>query len=172
MDKNNALISLGSNIGNRRANIVRALKKIQEDPSLTVKKVSSLYESSPVGPKQRNFVNAACQIETNLTPQELLLTLQAIEAKMGRVRTSRQGPRNIDLDIIFYNRMKIKEKNLTIPHPRFDRRRFVLRPVREISPGMIPPGFRKTLAQLDSELTDPEQKVTLLPNLKNVQKKP
>jgi len=126
-------LGLGSNLGNRRKNIKKALDYLAKIKGIKIEKSSRIYETKPVGgPTQRKFLNAAIKIRTSLSPQLLLAALKKIEKDLGRKPTVRFGPRPIDLDILLYANKIIKRKNLVIPHPRMFRREFVLRPLREI----------------------------------------
>src|SRR3989344_1868179 len=125
MEGERVFIGMGSNIGNRRKNIERALGLLQES-GVIVKKKSSFYETSPVGHKQRNFLNAAAQCRTKLSPQKLIRLVHTIERRLGRIKTEKWGPRTIDLDILFFGTRRIRSKDLTVPHPRFAERKFVL----------------------------------------------
>lgn len=167
---NKALIALGSNVGNRGAYLRRALallEKIEIAPRAAKKRlvqvlrVSSFYETAPVGPKQRNFINAACQIKTLLFPEELLSVLKAIERQLGRQRTKRWGPRTIDLDLLAMGSVICRSRKLTLPHPEIAKRRFVLEPLAEIAPRARFPGCSKTVLTLLRSLTAPDQKVRL-----------
>ena len=159
---NEIYIGLGSNIGDRKRNILHALSMLKSQPEIHSNMVSSLYESSPVGPKQRRFFNAAAKITTTLSPNRLLRSLKSIEKRLGRKKIVRRGPRAIDLDILFYGRKKIRTRSLTVPHSEFHRRKFVLRPLKEIAPHFKPPGFSRTISQILVKLTDPGQKVRLI----------
>jgi len=163
MARENVFIGLGSNIGNRRKNIESALDLLQKSGVILEKK-SSFYETSAVGPPQRDYLNSAAQCQTDLSPQELIRLLQAIERKLGRVKTKKWGPRTIDLDIIFFGNRHRKSRNLTLPHPRFAERKFVLWPLKEIAPRFTPPGYGLTLRSLANNLTDPSQKVKVYPH--------
>lgn len=127
-------IGIGSNLGNREKNIrsaIEFLKKVK----IKVLKESRLISTKPVGgPKQGKFLNAVLKVETKLSPLNLLKTLKAIEEKLGRVETIKNGPRTIDLDILLYEDRIIKTPQLTIPHPRMHKRNFVLKPLTEIAP--------------------------------------
>jgi len=126
-------ISIGSNLGNRQANIDAAIEKLQQVDEIEVKKVSGIYETKPVGgPKQPDYLNAVIEIDTELTPGELLAALHEIENSLGRKRSIKDGPRTIDLDILTYGDEKIDEPDLRIPHPRMNEREFVQRPLREL----------------------------------------
>ena len=115
-------------------------------------KVSSLYETEPVGPEQRNFYNIAGKFKTSLQPRELLKVLKNIEEKLGREKTFRWGPRVIDIDILFYGKQVIKTKNLIIPHKEIINRAFVLVPMAEISANYIHPVYKKAIKTLNKSL--------------------
>ncbi|OGR87041.1 MAG: 2-amino-4-hydroxy-6-hydroxymethyldihydropteridine diphosphokinase [Elusimicrobia bacterium RIFCSPLOWO2_01_FULL_60_11] len=153
-------IGMGSNIGDRRKNIERALFLLSQSGIAIVKR-SSCYETAPVGPRQRDFLNAAALCRTSLPPQKLLSMLRSVERRLGRVRRKKWGPRTIDLDILFYGKRRIRTRNLTLPHPRFAERKFVLWPLREIAPHLRPPGHSRTICGLAKKLTDPSQKVKI-----------
>ena len=137
-------LSLGSNIGNRKKNLEKAVTELGKNNIENIK-ISSLYETEPVGPKQRNFYNIAGKFKTNLNPQELLKVLKQTEEKLGRTKTYRWGPRVIDIDILFYGKKAIKSKNLIIPHKEIPNRAFVLVPMNEIAPNFIHPVFHKAI---------------------------
>ena len=130
-------LGLGSNLGDREKNIKRALKLLRE-AKIKILKKSSLIETAPMGgPKQGKFLNGVLEIETKLEPPRLLKTLKAIENKLGRRKTVRNGPRIIDLDILLYEDKVIKSRQLTIPHPRMHGRSFVINPLKEIAPEIV-----------------------------------
>lgn len=134
-DKSIAYIGLGSNLGDREKNIAKAINLLKQVKRIKVRKVSSLHETEPEGCKEQNkFLNGALELETSLSPRELLRVLQGIERKLGRKRVIKWGPRTIDLDILLYGDLKIDEENLKIPHPQMEKRDFVLIPLEEISP--------------------------------------
>lgn len=128
-----AAISLGANIGDRRAIICEAVARL---PGLgRLEALSPLYETAPVGPvEQESFYNAVAVVETDLDPQELLGRLLAIEKSLGRVRGQRWGPRSIDLDLILHGDAVVHEEGVTVPHPRYRERRFVLEPLVDAWP--------------------------------------
>ena len=131
-------IGLGSNLGNRQENIRLAIDKINRLKNTKVTKSSSIIETEPAGcPPQGRFLNAVAEIQTSLSAQELLNSLQRIEKELGRVRTVKNGPRTIDLDILLFEGQNINEKDLIIPHPRIKEREFVLAPLREIAPQIV-----------------------------------
>ena len=126
-------LGIGSNLGNRRTNIKKALEYLNKIRGVKVEKVSRLYETKAQGgPPQGKFLNGAVKINTSLSPTTLLKKLKKIEKDLGRTNTVRFGPRTIDLDILFYGTRIIKSRTLEIPHPRMFEREFVLKPLREV----------------------------------------
>ena len=133
-------LGLGSNLGDKRANIKRALELLAACSDIHVLKVSSMHDTAPVGfTEQPDFLNAVALIETTLSPRELLNAALDIERGMGRKRTIRWGPRVIDIDILLYDDERIEEEGLIIPHPRMMERGFVLDPLAEIVPDLVLP---------------------------------
>ncbi len=132
-------ISLGSNLGDRRAIIEAALNLLNQTPGVVVSQISSFRETQPVGgpPGQGPFLNAAARLETILTPRELLGVTQGIENELGRVRTVRWGERTLDLDLLIFGSKFVDEPDLKLPHPRLAVRRFVLEPLAEIAPDVV-----------------------------------
>ncbi|MCX6354538.1 MAG: 2-amino-4-hydroxy-6-hydroxymethyldihydropteridine diphosphokinase [Candidatus Aureabacteria bacterium] len=148
-------LGLGSNIGDGERQIRRALRAIDAVKGVAVRRVSALYLSEPVGgPPQPWYSNAVAEIETSLTPEELLDALQRIEADMGRVRAQRNAARPIDLDILLFGERMIASRSLTIPHPRMTERRFVLEPLAEIASDIVHPANRLTVEALRKNLAD------------------
>lgn len=145
-------LGLGSNISNttltREDNIATAIRLLGAHPKISIEKVSSLYETEPVGLKEQpSFLNAAVAISTELQPLELLDVCLTIERQMGRVREVRWGPRNIDIDLLVYHELEISVPQLELPHPRMSERKFVLIPLVEIAED-IPVNKGKTAKQL------------------------
>jgi len=137
-------IALGSNLGNRQENIQSAIALIRKN-AVTVKKVSTVIETDPVGgPPQGKYLNAVIECQTSLTASQLLKTLQSIEQKLGRERTLKNGPRTIDLDILLYDNLKVSTDELTIPHPRMFKREFVMKPLKEIAPQILEKNFNES----------------------------
>jgi 2-amino-4-hydroxy-6-hydroxymethyldihydropteridine diphosphokinase len=124
-------ISLGSNLGDREENLRRALELLRETVGIRVLRVSPWEETAPVGPVQPRYLNAVAALETALSPLDLLDRLQAIEAKLGRVRDIRWGPRTIDLDLLIYGEDTVSHPRLTVPHPEIAHRDFVQRGLRQ-----------------------------------------
>lgn len=140
-------IGLGSNLGDKGENLKKAVDLLKE--KCKILKSSSLYETEPVGYKEQGwFLNCAIEIKTNLNPQELLEFLLLIEKRLGRVRAIKNGPRTIDLDILFYDNKIINENNLIVPHPRLHERAFVLEPLNEICPNFVHPVLKKSINKL------------------------
>lgn len=153
-----AYIGLGSNIGDRRGTCLQALELLGR--AGRVKKVSSFYRTEPVGHRdQEDFVNAVAELETGLSPEQLLTACRAIEDQLGRRRSVHWGPRTIDLDILLYGDQVVESANLTIPHPFMTSRGFVLVPLCEIAPQVVHPILNKTAAILLHELKDPQRVV-------------
>jgi len=139
-----AAVALGSNLesrfGDRRANLLEAVKRVGELGE--VRSVSSFYDTEPVGSiAQGRFLNGALLLETELAPVELMRGLLAVERAMGREREGAvaKGPRVIDLDLLVYDDVVMATEELTLPHPEMQERRFVLEPLAEIAPGMVHP---------------------------------
>jgi 3-oxoacyl-[acyl-carrier protein] reductase len=149
-----AFVALGSNLGNRRAYISRAIAALRENPGILRLRASSLYETAPVGgPEgQGPFLNAAAEVDTTLSAEELLRVLQGIEADCGRVRTVPHGPRTLDLDLLLYGDLVWAVSGLVVPHPRMHERTFVLVPFAEIAPGAVHPVLNKSVADLLADL--------------------
>jgi 2-amino-4-hydroxy-6-hydroxymethyldihydropteridine diphosphokinase len=141
-----AHVGLGSNLGDREATLREAVRLLDAEQGIEVVAVSSVRETDPVGYlDQPPFLNAACAIETSLTPAELLARLLAIEARLGRVRDGapRWGPRACDLDLLLYGDRVVEEPDLVVPHPRLTERRFALEPLVELDPELALPDGRR-----------------------------
>ena len=151
MDGINVAIALGSNLGYRERHLREAIAAI--GPCVAGLRVSSFYDTAPVGVgEQPRFLNAAATGSTTLEARELLETLLGIETTLGRTRPHPGAPRTLDLDLILYGDQIIEEQDLTIPHPRFRERRFVLEPLAEIAPDWIDPVTKRTIRELMSGL--------------------
>jgi 2-amino-4-hydroxy-6-hydroxymethyldihydropteridine diphosphokinase len=157
-----AYIGLGSNIGDRKGFCLKALELLARAGRVT--KVSSYYCTEPVGNRdQEEFVNAVAELETSLSPLQLLAACRAIEDELGRRRSVHWGPRTIDLDILLYGDQVVESPHLTIPHPFLTARGFVLTPLCEIAPQAVHPILKKTVAQLLHQLKDPHRVVVCGP---------
>jgi 2-amino-4-hydroxy-6-hydroxymethyldihydropteridine diphosphokinase len=140
-------LGLGSNLGDRKAILEKALQLLGQ--RLQIERVSSLYETEPVGyAEQPLFLNAVCLAQTNLGPLQLLSVIKGIEASLGRVPSFPNAPRPIDLDIIFYGDLVMETPELTIPHPRLEERAFVLIPLVEIAPNLLHPVSGQSIKDL------------------------
>jgi len=191
--KEKIYLGIGSNVGDRAENIMSALSFLQSSGLAVVRKISSFYETSPVGPKQRNFYNAVAEAETSLTPQELLVLVKEAERLLGRKASKHWGPRLIDIDILFYGDKVIKSEEwrvksedtarkkscfistlhsplftlpLEIPHKEIQNRLFVLSPLNEIAPSLIHPTLNRKINAILHEklLTLADQKVKIINN--------
>jgi 2-amino-4-hydroxy-6-hydroxymethyldihydropteridine diphosphokinase len=144
---------LGTNMGERQEQLAAACAHISRFASIVRK--SSVYSTKAWGnTAQPDFLNQVLEVATQLDPEMLLLGLLATEAKMGRTRKEKWGPRPIDIDLLLYNDRIIKLPSLTVPHPEMHNRKFTLVPLRELSPELIHPLFRKTISILDDECSD------------------
>jgi GTP cyclohydrolase-4 len=157
-------LALGANIGDRRSNLAAALQRLRE--VIAIESTSSIYETDPVGyMAQPRFLNIVCMGKTWLGAEELLKYTQEIETAIGRKPSFRNGPRPIDIDMLFYDRLTISLEHLTIPHPRMRERAFVLVPLAEIAPQVVDPLSGQTARDLLSAVSQ-EGVTRLAPNLK------
>ena len=146
---NTAYVALGANLGDPKATVLAAFAALANLPESRVARCSSLYRTAPVGIlDQPDFINAVALLETSLTPDSLLDALLDIEARFGRIRRERNGPRTLDLDLLLYNDIELELPRLILPHPRLHLRAFVLQPLAEITPGLAIPGRGSVAAWL------------------------
>ena len=151
-----AAVALGSNLGDRRSHLDYAVSRLRAH--LTDIRISGYYETDPIGVpgSQPLFLNAAAVGSTDATAQDLLQALLSIEAERGRERPHPGAARTLDLDLVLYGDLVLDEPRLTVPHPRFRERRFVLEPLAEIAPELVLPGRGGTVAELLTQLTSAE----------------
>lgn len=149
-----AYLSLGSNLGDRRANLAKAVESLNAQ-DLRAIRASSIYETEPQDLRgQPWFLNQVIEIETSLFPRQLLARTQHIERAMGRKRAVASGPRLIDIDILLFGATILKTADLEIPHPRMMQRRFVLEPLHELSPGLLHPVTSEPVREMLSRVAD------------------
>lgn len=161
MAKNKAFLGLGSNLGNREYNLLTAIRLLSDHSEVIVKKISSLYETQPVGfTDQPDFLNAVIEVDTTLLPEKLLAFCLSVECSMDRKREVHWGPRCIDIDVLAYNQLVLRTKDLTLPHPYLHQRKFVLIPLHEIAPG-VPVYQGLTAGQILAVLHDENNRVQL-----------
>ena len=140
-----AYLGLGSNLGDRTAHLLAAVEHFRRlDPRL---EVSGAYETAPVGgpPGQGPYLNAVLRVRTALPARRLLEEANRVEALAGRVRAEKDGPRTLDVDVLVVGDERIDEEDLVVPHPRLAERAFVLFPLEELAPGLVPPDWRERL---------------------------
>ena len=150
-------IGVGSNLGNRRAYYQKALDLMADLPQTAIVRCSSLYETEPIGEARNWYLNGVAELETTLSPQQLLSRLQKIELALGRTRTKKWASRTIDLDILLFDKRIVNEERLKIPHQEMHRRRFVLLPLSELAPQVTHPLLGSTVAELLAGLADDKQ---------------
>ncbi|MGQ9866727.1 MAG: 2-amino-4-hydroxy-6-hydroxymethyldihydropteridine diphosphokinase [Pseudanabaenaceae cyanobacterium] len=158
-------IALGSNLGDRQANLQGALLRLAAHPHITLKAVSPWYQTRAIAPNgqvapQPDFWNGCALLDTDLPPLGLLHVLLAIEQRLGRERQAKWAPRTLDLDLLLYGDRQIQEPELVVPHPRLHRRAFVLQPLCDIAPDWVHPILQQTVWELaqsppDAEVTQP-----------------
>jgi 2-amino-4-hydroxy-6-hydroxymethyldihydropteridine diphosphokinase len=147
-------LSLGSNEGDRQGNLDKTILRIGKEAG-TIVKVSSVYRTAAWGKTdQPDFLNQAIQLETSLSPEELLEKILAIEHSLGRVRTEKWAMRTIDIDILLFGQMTMTSPHLSLPHPELANRRFVLVPLNDIAPDYLHPVLKKTIRELLAECPD------------------
>ncbi len=153
MAQSEAYLGIGSNVGDRAANLNAALGQLAS--LMNVVSTSGMYETEPVGfAAQDPFLNLACCVRTDMAPRELLAATKAIEEQLGRAPTFENGPRTIDIDILLFGDLCLQSDNLEIPHPRMQDRSFVLIPLAEIAPNIVHPSLHKSIRLLSEDCAD------------------
>jgi len=147
----NAVVGLGANLGDRLQSLRDATLRIAELGRIHAR--SRVYETEPVGPPQPRYLNAAVALETKLSPEELMRALLAIESDMGRVRAEKNGPRTIDLDVLWIEATAVETELLTVPHPRLAERAFALAPLLEVAPAARDPKWKRPYAELNFDVS-------------------
>jgi 2-amino-4-hydroxy-6-hydroxymethyldihydropteridine diphosphokinase len=150
--KQTAYLSLGSNLGDRAANLRTGIERLMAFGKVSA--VSSLYETEPVDTviPQEWFLNCVVALETNLPPRRLLEAALGLEEEMGRRRDQAKGPRTLDIDILLFDGLLLGAQGLTIPHPAMQHRRFVLEPLAEIAPRLVHPVLKRTVVEMLADL--------------------
>jgi 2-amino-4-hydroxy-6-hydroxymethyldihydropteridine diphosphokinase len=157
-----AFIGIGSNLGSAKENCERAIEHLKNTKCIRLLAKSSFYTTAPIGVTEQNwFVNAVVKISTTCNPQELLDGLINIEKEMGRKPRKKWGPREIDLDILFYDQQILSTDSLKVPHPELPHRRFVLEPLNELAPDWPHPQLNKTIHQLLAELPSGQKTILI-----------
>lgn len=147
--ENRAFIAFGSNIGNRINFLRAAAKAIQKDSNMEIKRLSPVYETKPYGnKKQSNFLNAVIEIKTTYSLMKCFSQLKTIEKQIGRQKTVKWGPREIDLDLLFYNNKIFSNKKVTVPHKDIQNRDFVLIPLSDIAGEYIHPVLKLKISDI------------------------
>ena len=158
MINNIAYIGIGSNVGVQINKIDSAVELIDENPNCEVLSVSSIYESAPYGEiEQEEFFNLVIKVDTSFGPKELFHFLKHVEKEVGRKQSIKWGPREIDLDILFFNELIYLDKEIQIPHKDLLNRDFVLVPLVEIEPDLIHPELQKKISEISNFQTEKEE---------------
>lgn len=141
-----AFLALGSNLGDRRSHLRRAIASIEATGEL--RGVSSVWETEPVGGPEHQgpYLNLVVELDSDQSPRELLALCQRLEQDALRVRTVRWGPRTLDVDVLWIDGVEVDEPDLTVPHPRMFERAFVLAPLEELAPDLVPAGWRSRVS--------------------------
>jgi 2-amino-4-hydroxy-6-hydroxymethyldihydropteridine diphosphokinase len=155
-------VGVGSNVGRRLHFLRQAVRALSGILGVRVQNVSPVYETSPVGPDQRDFLNAVLELRSSVAPIGLLRHMKEIEGKLGRQKRQHWGPREIDLDLIFFGDRR-QRGELHLPHPRWKERKFVVWPLADIAPRFVDVASGHSVATVRRKLTDPDQSIKLYP---------
>lgn len=151
-------LSLGSNLGDKIYYLNEAIKRINDNPKISIQNISSIFQTAPVGEiEQGDFYNLVAEIETEILPPELLVLTQQIENELGRQREVHWGARTIDIDILLAENFEMQNEKLQIPHPEMHKRNFVLVPLNEIAKDYFVKPFGKKVNELLNECSDNSQ---------------
>ena len=151
-----AFIGLGANLGDAVASVRQAMQALARSPGTRACTASRLYRSVPLDAAGPDFINAVVRLDTTLTAPALLQALQAIEAAAGRHRPARNAPRTLDLDLLLFGTARIDSARLTVPHPRWHQRAFVLRPLAELAPKLVSAALLQAVADQACEPLEPQ----------------
>ncbi len=152
---NNVFLGFGSNIGNKKDNIIKALLILKNTANINLISFSSLYVTKAYGfTEQDDFLNLVCKVNTELSPFKLLEICKDIEKELGRVKTKKWGPRKIDVDILFYNNLVLNTGFLKIPHLDMIKRDFVLLPICEIDRNFIHPVYNISVGEIEEKIVE------------------
>lgn len=154
-----AFVGVGANLGDASATVRAALQALAGLPRTRCTACSSLYRSAPVDAAGPDYINAVAELHTALAPHQLLLRLQTIEARFGRVRSVRNAPRTLDLDLLLFGEQMLHDDHLTLPHPRLHLRAFVLQPLAELDPTLSLPGLGPLALWLQRTADQPIERV-------------
>ena len=154
-----AYVAFGSNMGNKKAHVESGIQVLRDEPAIRLGKISDMIITEPYGGvEQDDFLNGCLELETLLTPMELLMVLQKAEKKEQRERLIHWGPRTLDMDLLFYDDEILEEPELIVPHPEIQKRTFVLEPLVQIAPYKMHPVYKKRVKELLEELKSGDQK--------------
>jgi 2-amino-4-hydroxy-6-hydroxymethyldihydropteridine diphosphokinase len=146
-----AYVAVGSNLGDRWGRLAQAARALRSAPGVAVLRASRVWDAAPIGPPQPRYLNAVLEIETTRTPASLLALLREVEAAAGRTRDVHWGARTLDLDLLLFGDLVVREPGLTVPHPGLAGRRFVLAPLAELRPELPVPGADASVGRLLEE---------------------
>ncbi|HET6371020.1 MAG TPA: 2-amino-4-hydroxy-6-hydroxymethyldihydropteridine diphosphokinase [Nitrospiria bacterium] len=153
-----AFLGIGSNLGDRKANCVQALTALKQNPAVSLRRVSSLYETEPLEYRPQGwFYNAVVEIDTSLSAHALLAFCQQVEKGLGKRVEVRKGPRTIDIDLLIFGDQVIQTPDLVVPHPMIPLRAFVLVPLSEIAPQLVHPVLGKTILELLAQIKQSQE---------------
>ncbi len=155
-----AYIGIGANLGHPAQTVRDAIDQLGAHPAIEVLKRSSLYRSAPHEASGPDFINAVVLIRTGLRPAALLAALQAVEHQFGRVRSYRNAPRTLDLDLLIYAKLQLTTPSLTLPHPRMHERAFVLAPLAELAPSLVLEPYGQVDALLNRLADQPVERLS------------